>query len=51
MTLGGKGFIDSCHPPEHKLTAISFLTDRCDIYGLKDTNKMKKNQYYKPNTT
>jgi hypothetical protein len=29
----------SCHPAQHKLAAIWFLTNRRDTYSLDDTNK------------
>jgi hypothetical protein len=35
---------DSCHPVQHKLAAIRFLTNRRDAYSLDDTNKQIENK-------
>jgi hypothetical protein len=32
----------SCHPQEHKLAAIRYMTNRMNIYSLKAANKEKK---------
>jgi hypothetical protein len=32
---------DSCHPQEHKLTAIRILTNRRDTYGINDESRVK----------
>jgi hypothetical protein len=34
---------DSCHPSEHKLSAIRFLTHRLETYPLNDADKRKEN--------
>jgi len=34
---------DSCHPPEHKLAAIKYLTNCLSTYPWNETNKRKEN--------
>jgi hypothetical protein len=34
---------DSCHPPEHKMAAIKFLTNRRDTYDTYDISRTHKN--------
>jgi DNA-directed RNA polymerase subunit L len=36
--------IESCHPAQHKLAAIRFVTNRRDTYSLDDTNKQIENK-------
>jgi hypothetical protein len=34
---------DSCHPPEHKLAATTYLTNRLSTYPMNETEKGKDN--------
>ena len=34
---------DSCHPPEHKLVAVRYLTNRLSGYPTNNTEKGKEN--------
>jgi hypothetical protein len=34
---------DSCHPPEHKLVAVRYLTNRLSGYPMNNTEKGKEN--------
>ena len=34
---------DSCHPPEHKLAAIRYLTNCLSTYPMNETEKRKGN--------
>jgi hypothetical protein len=35
---------DSCHPHEHKASAIQYLTNRMESYPIENNNKLKENQ-------
>ena len=37
---------DSCHPPEHKLAAIRYLTNCLSTYPRNETNKRTENILY-----
>jgi hypothetical protein len=39
---------DSCHPPEQKLVAIRYITNRHLTYLTKETNKRKEHDTLKP---
>jgi hypothetical protein len=38
---------DSCHPPEHKLAAIRYLTNRLSTYTMNETARRKGNDTIK----
>jgi hypothetical protein len=38
---------DSCHPPEHKLAAVRYLTNSLSTYPMNETNKRNKNDKIK----
>jgi len=39
---------DSCHPPEHKLARVRYLTNRLSTYPMNNAEKEKENSTIKP---
>jgi hypothetical protein len=39
--------IYSCHPPEHKLAAVRYLTNRLSTYPMNETHKRNENDTMK----